>query len=73
MPNIDANFAPRFVAVDPATGCHVRDATAEEIAEYNAQPCIHPSFRKALRVGDVMIDDYRGPGVHYGHLPLFWD
>jgi hypothetical protein len=56
----------RFVAVNPSNGLHLRDATDEERAAYLAQPVRHPAFRKVVRVGDVLIDEYAGPGVWFG-------
>lgn len=55
-----------MVAIDPHTGRHVREATPEECDAYLRQECRHPSFRKAVRVGDVLIDTYTGPGIWFG-------
>lgn len=54
-----------FVAIDPATGCHLRDATDAERDAYLSQPG-PAAFRKALRVGVVLVDEYAGPGVWFG-------
>lgn len=53
----------KVVAIDPENGRHLRDATADECAAYYAQPCTHPVFRKPVRVGAVLVDEYFGPGV----------
>lgn len=51
-----------FVAIDPATGCHLRDATSAERDAYLAQD-LPPAFRAPVRVGDVLVDEYFGFGV----------
>jgi hypothetical protein len=55
-----------YVAVCPRTGLHLRDATDAEAAVYRAQRIEHPSgagaFRKAVRVGEVLVDEDTGPG-----------
>ena len=56
----------KMVAVDPSTGLHLRDATATESAAYLAQACRHPAFRKPVRVGSVLVDEYTGPGIWFG-------
>lgn len=60
----------RYVAIDPRTGLHLREATAAERRAYEAQriahPSGHPSFRRPIRRGDVLIDEDAGPGVWYG-------
>ena len=61
--NIQA--ASKFVALDPRTALHLREATEAEKAAFLAQP-EHPSFRKAIRVGDVLVDEYMGPGLWFG-------
>lgn len=59
-----------FVAVDPATGRHLRAATVFEAWLYLAQcvrPVSRPVFRHAflvpIRVGSVLIDEDTGPGL----------
>ncbi len=44
----------RMVAVDPRTGCVLRDATIGEVEAFVAQPV---AYRNALRVGSVLIDE----------------
>lgn len=56
----------KMMAIDPSTGLHVRAATTEEIAAYLVQPVRHPAFRKPVRVGDVLVDEYTGPGIWFG-------
>lgn len=56
----------KFMAHSPTTGLSLREATAEERAAYLAQPARHPSFRKMIRVGDVLIDEDTGPGIWFG-------
>lgn len=63
----------KYVAKCPATGRHLRDATAEEIAAYNSQPgpgapgsFRREAFRKAVLVREVLIDTYTGPGIWFG-------
>lgn len=63
-----------FVAVCPKTGIHLREATAEETAAYFAQPVKFPgksnmfnaAFLKSVRVGDVLVAMYTGPGGWHG-------
>ena len=55
-----------MVAIDPSTGLHLRHATSCETAAYMAQPCRHPSFRKSVRVGDVLVAEDNGPGKWFG-------
>jgi hypothetical protein len=59
---------PPIVAVDPATGLHLhlRAASESEVQAYLAQPCRHSSFRRAVRVGDVLVDEDTGPGIWFG-------
>lgn len=56
----------KIVAKDPKTGLVVRDATANERDAYLAQPCRHPSFRKMIRVGEMLVDEDTGPGMWFG-------
>lgn len=60
------NAASKFVAIDPRTGLHLRAATSEETAAYLAQPVRHACFRKAVNVGDVLVDEDMGPGIWFG-------
>jgi hypothetical protein len=53
------------VAIDPATGLHLRSATDEERAAYLGQGA-HPAFRRPVRVGAVLVDEDSGPGVWFG-------
>lgn len=56
-----------FVAIDPATRCTIRVATAEEVAAYLAQPLARPHLpRNAVLVGEVLIDEDTGPGIWFG-------
>ena len=61
-------ITPTFVQIDPKTGCHLGAATPEQIAAYVAQPCRfnNPVFRRPVLVGEVLIDEYNGPGVWFG-------
>ena len=54
------------IASDPHTGVRIRCATPAETLAYVSQPCRHPSFRKAVRVGDVLVDEDTGPGIWFG-------
>ena len=63
MRTAPGRYPSAFVAIDPKTGSHLRPATNAEIAAYLEQPAKHPSFRKMIRVGDVLIDEYTGPGI----------
>jgi len=57
----------KFNAIDPATRCTIRAATAEEVAAYLAQPLPFPQWpRKAVMVGGVLIDEDTGPGIWFG-------
>lgn len=68
--DIAASLPLTFVAVCPKTGIHLRAATAEETAAYFAQPVRFPgksdafnaAFLDVVRVGDVLVDTYTGPG-----------
>ena len=51
----------KYVAVDPKTGQHLRDATQDEIFSYIETNPPYP-FDKAVLVDDVLIDLYTGPG-----------
>lgn len=69
----DSRLPSTFVAVDPKTGSHLRQATDAERAAYLVQPgpgklgsSRRTAFRKAIRVGDVLIDQHFGPGVWFG-------
>lgn len=61
-----------YVAIDPATGAHLRNATDAEIAAYLAQRQTRPAsrqqacFDRPVRVGDVTIYLYTGPGIWFG-------
>lgn len=54
----DCNRKLMTVAIDPATGCELREATAAEVGAYLAQPTPHGlvAFRKSIRVGNVLVD-----------------
>jgi hypothetical protein len=47
----------KFIAINPRNGLHLRPATEAEVAEYLEQPVRHPSFRTAVKVGDILIDE----------------
>lgn len=55
----------KFVAIDPSSGLHLRGATDEERATYLAQPG-KAAFRRPVRVGAVLVDEYTGPGAWFG-------
>lgn len=50
----------------PMCGAVIREATAEEVAAWERQPARFPCFRKAVKVGDVLVDRCTGPGVWHG-------
>lgn len=52
----------QYIAIDPADGRHLRPATQTEVARYLAQWCVAACFRKAIRVGGVLVDEFSGPG-----------
>lgn len=56
--------APTYRAVCPRTGEHLRDATADEIDEYQiVNASRHPNRTGLVRVGDVLIAEWHGPGA----------
>ena len=55
----------KFEAINPKNGDWIREATADEIAVYMAQKVKHPCFRVPVIVGDVLIQEDRGPGIAY--------
>ena len=57
-----------FVAIDPATGCHLREATDAERDAYLAQDCPPGRIRWPLRVGNVLVDEDFGFGVNLNLL-----
>lgn len=55
-----------FVAIDPATGMHLRDATSEEIrAYYEGNRGTRQAFYRPVRVGDVLVGEDTGPGISH--------
>jgi len=65
----------QFKAYSPTDGRMLRDATADEIAAYTASNKERAErypvrrahcFDVAVKVGDVRIDTYTGPGAWYG-------
>ncbi len=52
-----------FVAINPADGRHMRLATADESNAYASQPGME-SFRKPIKAGDVIIDEWTGFGIN---------
>jgi len=65
----------QFKAYSPTDGQMLRDATADEIAAYTAANLARATaypvrrtrcFDVAVKVGDVRIDTYTGPGVWFG-------
>ena len=62
-----ATFPETIVAVDPKTGAHLRPANEAEVDAIEAAcagPCwTHPNY---VRVGDVFVTRYNGPGVWFG-------
>lgn len=56
---------PELHAVNPATGHRLRHATPDEVRAWAEQPVRHPAFRQAILVGDVLVDEYAGPGVSH--------
>lgn len=58
-------IATKYVAINPANGLHIREATQEEINTFRAvNP--DPVWEKITRVGEVLINTYYGPGVWFG-------
>ena len=53
----------KFFAMDPSNGTRLRAATMNEIVAYMTQPTRLPSFRKAVRVGSVLVDEWTGYGI----------
>ena len=62
--------ARRYDAIDPATRCVVRAATAAEVEAYEGQagipslagkPALNRSFFQAIRVGDVLVEEDTAP------------
>lgn len=63
-----------FVTIDPKTGRVLGTASAAQRQAYLAQPTPHglASFRKAVRVGDVLVDEHIG-GFHANDEQcLYW-
>lgn len=60
---VEKNMIPEFFAMDPSDGARLRAATVDEIVAYLNQPVRHPSFRAALRVGAVLVDEWTGYGI----------
>ena len=60
----------KTTAIDPTTGLVLRETTDVEHAAFTGQAIEHPSkawaFRKAVRVGDVLVDEDTGPGLWFG-------
>lgn len=56
-----------IVARCPRTGVHLREATELESRAWRDQPARLPAFRAAVRVGDVVVDEWTGPGA--SHVP----
>ena len=54
-----------IIAVDPETGEHLRKASADETNAYETQPR-PPLFRRPVKVGAVLIDEWNGPGLWFG-------
>lgn len=52
--------------VAPNAGLHLWEAIPEEAEVYFKQECRHPAFRRPVKVGDVIIDQYNGPGIWFG-------
>jgi hypothetical protein len=58
------NINSLFVAIDPSTGRHLRNASVEEIrAYYEGNQGAHRAFYKTIRVGEVSVCEYNGPGI----------
>jgi hypothetical protein len=56
-----------YIAINPENGLHLREATEQEIATYlKINATARKSFEKMVRVGDVLIDFYTGPGAWFG-------
>lgn len=53
-------MTPSYVAIDPATGLHLRSATPEERAAFLAARV------EVLRLAEVSIVEWRGPGLWFG-------
>lgn len=58
-------IATKYVAINPANGFHIREATQEEINTFRAANP-DPVWEKITRVGEVLINSFNGPGVWYG-------
>lgn len=65
----------KFVAYSLTDGRLLRDATADEISAYTAANKARAErcpvrraacFDEAVRVGDVRVDTYTGPGIWFG-------
>lgn len=57
----------KYVAIDPKTGLHLRDATKEEIKRMRkAHGMYEPGEEPCTLIGDVLIDTYFGPGIWFG-------
>ena len=57
-----------YIACDPRTGRHLRAATPEEITSYwalNGHADRRSPFDRNVRVGDVVILRWEGPGISY--------
>lgn len=55
----------KYVVKCPKTGRHLREATLEERSAYDAQETKAP-FDRPVRVGEVLVDTYTGPGLWHG-------
>jgi len=61
-------YQARYVACDPRDGRHLRDATPREISEYwtlNGHADRRSPFDRNVRVGDVVIVRWTGPGASH--------
>jgi len=71
---MNKNNTAKLVAICPRTGAHLRDATAQEADAYelgNADKRAR-CFFEPVRMGEVTIEEYTGPGQNQWHLPLGW-
>lgn len=59
--------AIRYVAIDPKTGLHLREATKDEIKRLRkANNFCDRGEESCTQIGDVMIDTYYGQGRCFG-------
>jgi hypothetical protein len=67
MTNTNPTLRTVYDAIDPRTGCRLRDASAVEIAAYQARVT---RLRDAVLVGAVLVDSHVEGAAH---TPSAWD